>query len=111
MVIGSSVGPERLASAAQGAEAAGFDELWLAEDFTFTGGISGANIALGATRDIQVGLGVVSAVVRHPAVLAMEVATTARGPPEPRRSGHRPWCAGLDAADGAAAGVSGVRCA
>ena len=81
MVIGSSVGPERLASAAQGAEAAGFDELWLAEDFTFTGGISGANIALGATRDIQVGLGVVSAVVRHPAVLAMEVATTARAHP------------------------------
>jgi 5,10-methylenetetrahydromethanopterin reductase len=82
LVIGSSVGPERLASAAQGAEAAGFDHVWLAEDLSFTGGIAGANIALGATRDIQVGLGVVSAVMRHPALLAMEVATTARAHPD-----------------------------
>jgi 5,10-methylenetetrahydromethanopterin reductase len=81
LVIGSSVGPEDLASAAAKAEDAGFSELWLAEDFFFTGGISGANIALGATNEIQVGLGVVSAVVRHPALLAMEIATTARAHP------------------------------
>jgi alkanesulfonate monooxygenase SsuD/methylene tetrahydromethanopterin reductase-like flavin-dependent oxidoreductase (luciferase family) len=81
MVIGSSVGPERLTAAAHDAEAAGFGELWLAEDLTFTGGMSGANIALGATHDIQVGLGVVSAVLRHPALLAMEIATTARAHP------------------------------
>lgn len=81
LVIGSSVGPERLAGAAAKAEQAGFNELWLAEDFFFTGGISGANIALSATEKIQVGLGVVSAVVRHPALLAMEIATTARAHP------------------------------
>jgi alkanesulfonate monooxygenase SsuD/methylene tetrahydromethanopterin reductase-like flavin-dependent oxidoreductase (luciferase family) len=81
LVIGSSVGPEHLASAARQAEEAGFSELWLAEDFFFTGGLSGANIALGATEAIQVGLGVVSAVVRHPALLAMEIATTARAHP------------------------------
>jgi 5,10-methylenetetrahydromethanopterin reductase len=81
LVIGSSVGPEALAGAAAKAEAAGFSELWLAEDFFFTGGIAGANIALAATDKIQVGLGVVSAVVRHPALLAMEIATTARAHP------------------------------
>lgn len=81
LVIGSSVGPESLAGAASKAEDAGFSELWLAEDFFFTGGISGANIALAATDEIQVGLGVVSAVVRHPALLAMEIATTARAYP------------------------------
>lgn len=81
LVIGSSVAPEGLAGAARGAEEAGFSELWLAEDFFFTGGISGANIALGSTEKIQVGLGVVSAVVRHPALLAMEIATTARAHP------------------------------
>lgn len=81
LVIGSSVGPENLAGAAAKAEQAGFAELWLAEDFFFTGGISGANIALGATKEIQVGLGVVSAVVRHPALLAMEIATTSRAHP------------------------------
>ena len=41
----------------------------------FSGGISGAAIALGATERIPVGIGVVSAVTRHPAVLAMELAT------------------------------------
>lgn len=81
LVIGSSVGPEHLGASARLAEDAGFDELWLAEDFFFTGGLSGANIALAATEKIQVGLGVVSAVVRHPALLAMEIATTARAHP------------------------------
>ncbi len=81
LVIGSVVRPEDLAESARRAEAAGFSELWLAEDFFFTGGISGANIALAATRRIGVGLGVVSAVARHPALLAMEIATTARAFP------------------------------
>jgi 5,10-methylenetetrahydromethanopterin reductase len=81
LVIGSSLGPERLASAARRAEMAGFADLWLAEDFFFTGGISGAAIALGATQEIRVGLGVVSALVRHPALLAMEISTIARAFP------------------------------
>jgi alkanesulfonate monooxygenase SsuD/methylene tetrahydromethanopterin reductase-like flavin-dependent oxidoreductase (luciferase family) len=81
LVIGSSLGPERLASAAQRAEMAGFADLWLAEDFFFTGGIAGAAIALSATQDIRVGLGVVSALVRHPALLAMEISTIARSFP------------------------------
>lgn len=77
LVLGSSLGPARLATAAQDAEKAGFADLWLAEDFFFTGGIAGAAIALAATRDIRVGLGVVSALVRHPALLAMEISTIA----------------------------------
>ena len=81
LVLGSSLGPERLATAAQNAERAGFGDLWLAEDFFFTGGIAGAAIALGATEDIRVGLGVVSALVRHPALLAMEISTIARSFP------------------------------
>ena len=75
VVMGSAVAPDRLVSGARAAEHAGFDELWLAEDFFFTGGVSGASIALGATERIRVGLGVVSAVVRHPALLAMEIST------------------------------------
>lgn len=81
LVIGSSLGPERLASASQRAEKAGFADLWLAEDFFFTGGIAGAAIALGATHNIRVGLGVVSARVRHPALLAMEISTIAQAFP------------------------------
>ena len=77
-VLGSAVPPEGLVSGAQTAEAGGFDELWLAEDYFFTGGISAASLVLAATSNLTVGLGIVSAVARHPAVLAMEVATMSR---------------------------------
>jgi alkanesulfonate monooxygenase SsuD/methylene tetrahydromethanopterin reductase-like flavin-dependent oxidoreductase (luciferase family) len=81
LVIGSGMAPERLGSAARAAELAGFDEVWVSEDFFFNGGIAGAAIALAATERIRVGLGVVSAVVRHPAQLAMELTTLARAFP------------------------------
>lgn len=81
LVLGSAVGPEQIARSARQAEAAGFTELWMAEDFFFTGGVAGATVALGATERIQVGLGVVSALVRHPALLAMEISTVARAFP------------------------------
>lgn len=78
VVLGSAIAPERVPTAATAAEESGFDEVWLAEDFFFTGGISGAALALEATSRIQVGLGVVSAVARHPALLAMEISTITR---------------------------------
>ncbi len=75
LVLGSAIAPSDLASAARMAEQGGFDEIWLAEDFFFTGGISGASLVLSATERTTVGLGVVSAMVRHPALLAMEIST------------------------------------
>ncbi|MBT4490559.1 MAG: LLM class flavin-dependent oxidoreductase, partial [Rhodospirillaceae bacterium] len=66
LVLGSAVAPRLVQGAAATAEACGFDEIWLAEDYFFTGGISGASLVLGATSHITVGLGVVSAVARHP---------------------------------------------
>lgn len=77
-VLGSAVPPERLVSGAVTADSGGFDELWLAEDYFFTGGISAAALVLASTQRLRVGLGIVSAVVRHPAVLAMEIATLSR---------------------------------
>ena len=78
LVIGSAIAPERVPGAAAKAEAAGIEEIWLAEDFFFTGGISGASLALDATSRATVGLGIVSAMVRHPALLAMEISTISR---------------------------------
>jgi alkanesulfonate monooxygenase SsuD/methylene tetrahydromethanopterin reductase-like flavin-dependent oxidoreductase (luciferase family) len=78
LVLGSLLPPERIPHVAATGERLGFCELWLAEDYFFTGGISGATAALAATERIPVGLGIVSAVVRHPALLAMEVATISR---------------------------------
>lgn len=81
LVLGSAMPPEQLVPAAIAADRSGLDELWFSEDCFFTGGISAAAATLAATNRIQVGLGVVSAMLRHPALLAMEVATMARAFP------------------------------
>lgn len=78
LVLGSAIPPERLHETAWLGEELGFGELWFAEDCFFTGGISGAASALAATARVPVGLGIVSAVTRHPALLAMEISTLAR---------------------------------
>jgi len=78
LVLGSALAPERIQHVAATAEELGFGQFWLAEDYFFTGGISGATGALAATMRAPVGLGIVSAMVRHPALLAMELSTLAR---------------------------------
>jgi alkanesulfonate monooxygenase SsuD/methylene tetrahydromethanopterin reductase-like flavin-dependent oxidoreductase (luciferase family) len=56
-------------------EAAGIEQLWLIEDCFFTAGISLAATALAATDRIAVGIGILPAVARNPAITAMEIAT------------------------------------
>jgi alkanesulfonate monooxygenase SsuD/methylene tetrahydromethanopterin reductase-like flavin-dependent oxidoreductase (luciferase family) len=70
--------PERIVRIARRAEELGFGELWFSEDCFFAGAFSGMAAALAATSRIPVGLGVASAVTRHPALLAMECATLSR---------------------------------
>ncbi|UMP07272.1 LLM class flavin-dependent oxidoreductase [Amycolatopsis sp. EV170708-02-1] len=81
VLLGSTTPPEQIGKQAAAAEAAGFGEMWLPEDYFFLGGVAGAALALGATSRIPVGIGVVSSVVRHPALLAMEIGTLARAYP------------------------------
>ncbi len=82
LVLGSAIAPGQIQTAAATAETCGFDEIWLAEDYFFTGGISGASLVLGATSRITVGIGVVSAMARHPALLAMELSTLSQVYPD-----------------------------
>ena len=77
LLLGTLIGPQQLQGMARMSEVLGFGELWVAEDFYYTAAISTATAALGATERIPVGTGVVSAVTRHPALLAMEIATLA----------------------------------
>jgi 5,10-methylenetetrahydromethanopterin reductase len=70
--------PEYIRSYAQHVETAGYDEVWVVEDCFFTSGIASAAAVLAATATIRVGLGIVPAVARNAAFLAMEVATLAR---------------------------------
>jgi alkanesulfonate monooxygenase SsuD/methylene tetrahydromethanopterin reductase-like flavin-dependent oxidoreductase (luciferase family) len=95
LLLGTFLPPERIRQAAQDGEHLGYDEVWLAEDYFFTGGVSSLAAALSATQRLPIGTGVVSGLVRHPAVLAMEIATLARMYPGRVRPGialgHPPW--------------------
>lgn len=62
---------------ARRAEELGFDELWLAEDLGYRGGIAQAAVALSATGRIRVAIGVLPAAARNAAFAAMEIATLA----------------------------------
>jgi alkanesulfonate monooxygenase SsuD/methylene tetrahydromethanopterin reductase-like flavin-dependent oxidoreductase (luciferase family) len=70
--------PEDIVPMAQLAERLGYGELWFSEDCFFTGAMSSVTAALAATSELPVGIGIVSAVTRHPALLAMELAAMSR---------------------------------
>lgn len=78
LVVASSSPPEQIGAFASLAEKLGFAELWIPEDYWYQGAIASLVRALAATERIPVGIGIMSAMVRHPAVAAMELASAAR---------------------------------
>ena len=76
LVVGSAQSPEEIVAAAVAAERGGFDEVWVGEDYFFTGAIAASGAVLAAT-ELPVGIGIVPTASRHPALLAMELATLA----------------------------------
>ena len=78
IVLGSHMPAEGITRTAALAEQLGFGELWFSEDCFFTGAMSGVTAALSVTERLPIGIGIVSAVTRHPALLAMELATMSR---------------------------------
>jgi 5,10-methylenetetrahydromethanopterin reductase len=79
--IATATPPDRIAPFAHEAEQLGYSQVWVAEDYFCYGGFTGAALALQATSQVTVGLGVVASVARHPAVTAMEIVTLARAYP------------------------------
>jgi alkanesulfonate monooxygenase SsuD/methylene tetrahydromethanopterin reductase-like flavin-dependent oxidoreductase (luciferase family) len=75
VVAASTLHPQEIIPFARLAEELGFGEAWFGEDYFWVAGVSAAAAALTATRAIPIGIGIVSAMVRHPAVLALEIAT------------------------------------
>jgi 5,10-methylenetetrahydromethanopterin reductase len=63
---------------AEALEAARVDQLWVIEDCFYTAGVSLAATALARTEALTVGIGILPAVARNPAVTAMELATLAQ---------------------------------
>lgn len=78
VLVLTSTPPEQVGETAALIEQLGFGQLWVAEDYFFYGGFTAASAALQATKSIPVGLGVIGAVARHPAVMAMEIASLSR---------------------------------
>ena len=78
MMFVRSWDPQSLIPITRQAEAGGLDEIWVIEDTGFTAGFSQAATALAVSDRLTVGLGIVAAVVRSPAITAMEIATLAR---------------------------------
>ncbi len=62
---------------AEALEASSVDQLWVIEDCFYTAGVSLAATALARTSSLTVGIGILPAVARNPAVTAMELATLA----------------------------------
>jgi alkanesulfonate monooxygenase SsuD/methylene tetrahydromethanopterin reductase-like flavin-dependent oxidoreductase (luciferase family) len=93
--------PEELPGFARGAERAGYEELWLVEDCFLVGGLTMAASALAATREVTVGIGLLPAAMRNPALAAMEIAGLARLHPGRFTTafGHgvEPWMRQIDA--------------
>lgn len=74
--------PARLRDLARQAEDAGLDEVWLVEDCFWAAGVATVATALAVTSTIKVGIGVLPAVARNPAIAAMEIAALAELHPD-----------------------------
>lgn len=70
--------PEELPRFVREAERDGFAELWLVEDCFLVGGLTMAATALAVSERLRVGIGLLPAALRNPALAAMEVAGVAR---------------------------------
>jgi alkanesulfonate monooxygenase SsuD/methylene tetrahydromethanopterin reductase-like flavin-dependent oxidoreductase (luciferase family) len=68
---------ELLPGFARRAEESGLEELWVVEDCFLSGGMTMAATALAATGELRVGIGLLPAPVRNPAIAAMEISTLA----------------------------------
>ena len=56
------------------AEQLGFDSAWFGEDYFYQGGIATATAVAERTKRVDIGLGILTPLARHPALTVMEVA-------------------------------------
>ena len=70
--------PEEAPEIARWVEQLGYDELWMVEDCFSSGGLTMSAVALASTERLAVGVGLLPAAVRNPAIAAMEIGALAR---------------------------------
>ncbi len=79
--------PQEIPARARWLEDIGYSHIYLPEDYFYLPALVGTTLALSATRSVPVGTSIVSGMVRHPAVLAMEIAGITRAYPGRFRPG------------------------
>ena len=87
VAIGDMTPPERIPETARRLEDLGYSHITVPEDCFYIPAQIGVTLALSATRSIPVGTSIVSALTRHPAILAMEIAGISRAFPGRFRPG------------------------
>src|SRR5436305_4667004 len=85
--LGDMTPPEAIAGKARRLELLGFSHLMIPEDYFYEPALVCATLALAATESVPIGTSIVSGLVRHPAVLAMEIAGISRAFPGRFRPG------------------------
>jgi 5,10-methylenetetrahydromethanopterin reductase len=85
--LGDMVPPERIGARARLLEQLGFSHLMIPEDYWYEPALVCGTLALTATESVPIGTSIVSGLVRHPAVLAMEIAGISRAFPGRFRPG------------------------
>jgi 5,10-methylenetetrahydromethanopterin reductase len=85
--LGDMVPPEQIGERARALEQLGYSHLMIPEDYWYEPALVCATLALGATESVPIGTSIVSGLVRHPAVLAMEIAGISRAFPGRFRPG------------------------
>jgi 5,10-methylenetetrahydromethanopterin reductase len=78
VVYPASADPADVPAFAVRVEELGFDTIWVVEDCFLSGGLTMAATALAVTESIVVGVGLLPASVRNPAIAAIEFATLGR---------------------------------
>ncbi len=81
VAIGDMTPPEQIPETARWLEQLGYSHITVPEDCFYLPAQICATLALGATQNIRVGTSLVSAMTRHPAILAMEIAGISRAFP------------------------------
>ncbi len=87
VAIGDMTAPEQISETARRLEDMGYSHITVPEDCFYIPAQIGVTLALSATRSIPVGTSIVSALTRHPAILAMEIAGISRAFPGRFRPG------------------------
>jgi 5,10-methylenetetrahydromethanopterin reductase len=73
LCLSGNVSMRDLVDSARLAEQSGWDSIWLGEDYFYRGGATMAAAVAVATSRIEIGLGIMTPLPRHPALMAMEI--------------------------------------